>query len=154
MFPKIGLSELIICLVPVLVIGGLIIAIFVTQRKKTDITETNLQPDTQSDDQLSSGIPGEEKTIESIENTEISQNGLATTSLFISIVALIIYIFNASFSGCTGLIAVVIGLISIIQINKQGSKGKTLALIGIGLGALPFVITLCLTTVLLLDVKP
>jgi hypothetical protein len=51
-------------------------------------------------------------------------------------------VFGVNGSGCVGGIAVLCGIISLLQIRKGTSTGKAAALIGILLGCLPFLITM------------
>jgi len=138
-----GLSsmELVICLVPaVFVIAIIVIVIYAIRPKPTTTTDSNSQTIAPKDSQASNDIGN----INGISTAaETTQNGLATTSLVISILAIVIhFLLGPTWSNCMGPLAMLIGAIALLQIKKQGSKGKGIAIAGILLGTLPFIITL------------
>ncbi|MFH1524396.1 MAG: DUF4190 domain-containing protein [Chloroflexota bacterium] len=147
-----GPMELVICLVPaVVVIVIAVIVIYTVRKKPTKAIEANSQEIAQKDSQTSDSINDVSRNNTSTETAVNSYNGLATTSLVLSILALIVHIlFGATWSNCIGPIAMITGAISLLQIMKKGGKGKWVAIAGIGLGTLPFIITL--VTVLLITI--
>lgn len=141
--------ELVICLIPaVIVIIIAVIVIDAVRRKPTKTTETNLQADSQT-----SNSTGDVSKISTSTETAVnSQNGLATASLVVSILAILIYIlFGPIWSNCMGPLAMIMGAISLLQIRKQGGKGKGIAIAGIVIGTLPFIITLVTTLLIVVD---
>ena len=132
--------ELVICLIPAeIVIVIAVIVINAVRRKPTKTTEANLQVDSQT----SSSTDDVSRISTSTENAVNSQNGLATTSLVFSILAILVHIlFGPVWSNCMGPLAMIMGAIALLQIRKQGGKGKGIAIAGIVLGTLPFLITL------------
>ena len=68
-------------------------------------------------------------------------NTLAMASLIVGILALAGFaILGAGFGGIIGIVAIVLGVIALNQIKKQGGQGKNLAMIGIALGGLSLAI--------------
>ena len=89
------------------------------------------------------------------DTTVISKNNLnnlAITSLVLGFLAIIVYIsFGPQYPVvCIGPSAIVTGVISLIQIKKQGSKGKGLAIAGIVIGTLTIIFAVLATVLLLL----
>jgi uncharacterized membrane protein YjgN (DUF898 family) len=132
--------ELVICLIPaVIVVVIAAIVINAIRHKPTNTTETNLQPDFQT-----SNSTGDVSNVSTPTETAVnSQNGLATTSLVFGILAILVYIlFGPTWSNCMGPLAMIMGALALLQIRKQGGKGKGIAIAGILIGTLPFIITL------------
>lgn len=139
--------ELVICLIPaIIVIIIAVIVIITVRRKPAKTTKNNLQADFQT-----SNNKGEASDVSTPTGTEVnSRNGLATTSLVFSILAIIVHVlFGPTWSNFLGLLAMIMGAIALMQIRKQGGKGKGVALAGIAIGILPFIITL--VTILLIS---
>ncbi len=139
MFAPSGI-ELAICVLPaVIVIVIALIVINAVRRKPATTTETNLQTDAQTSDSLS-----EASHVNTAAETAVnSQNGLAITSLIASILAIAVHIpLGPTWSISMGFLAMIMGAIALLQIGKRGDKGKAIAIVGIGIGTLPFIITL------------
>ena len=135
--------ELVVCLVPaVVVIVIAVIVIYAVRQKPSKSTESSSQEIAQKDSQTTNSINDVSSINTSTETVASSKNGLAITSLVLSILALIVYIFEPTWAICIGPLAMVIGAISLLQIMKKGGKGKWVAIAGILLGTLPFIITL------------
>jgi hypothetical protein len=75
------------------------------------------------------------------EKGSASQNGLATVSLILGILALpLSVLLSGNFIAVLlGIAAVITGVIALKQVKTHGSKGKGLALAGIILGSLSIV---------------
>ena len=133
-------TELGICLIPaVIVIIIAIITAVTIRRNPTKTPEDNMPTNFQSRIDTDNGS-GMNSPIAISAN---SQNGLATISLVISILALIIHVlFGPTWSNCMGPLAMIMGAMALLQLRKRGGKGKTVAMAGIVIGALPFIITL------------
>ena len=70
-------------------------------------------------------------------------NGLATISLVLGITAIAFHVlFGTVWSNLLGPVAVITGAIALVQIGRQGGRGKWAAIAGIALGTLPFILTL------------
>lgn len=142
-------TELAICLIPaVIVIIIAVIVVDAVRRKPTKTTETNLQADSQTSDST-----GDVSNVSTPTDTAVnSQNVLATTSLVFSSLAILVHIvFGPTWSNCMGPLAMIMGAIALLQIRKQGGKGKGVAIAGIVIGTLPFIITLVTTLLIVAD---
>jgi len=139
--------ELAICLVPaVIVIVIAVIVVGATRRKPATTPEDNPQPSSQtgSDTDVVSAI-----NLPAATATE-SQNGLATASLVISILAIVVhFVAGPTWSNLLGPLAMIMGAIALLQIRKRGGKGTGVAIAAIALGTLPFIMTLA--TILLVS---
>jgi hypothetical protein len=140
---KLSPMELVICSVPAVFVLAIVIIVIYAIRPKPTTTKADSQAIVQEDSQTSNKMDNESGSNASTEITSATQNGLAITSLAVSILAIIIYfLLGPTWSNCMGPLAMLIGAISLMQIRKQGSKGKGVAIAGIVLGTLPFIITL------------
>ena len=132
--------ELAICAVPAIIVIVIVVIVVGALRRKPPATPDN-HP------QPSSPTIGDTDLVSSINSATTtateSQNGLATTSLIISVLALAIhFISGPTWSNVLGFLAMILGAIALLQIRKRGGKGKGIALAAIALGTLPFIITL------------
>lgn len=140
MFPQLSPTEVAICLIPAVIV--IIIAVIVVnalRRKPTKTTENDLRANPQTGSET-----GNASEINPLAETSVdSQNGLASTSLVISILAILVYIlFGPTWANCMGPLAMIMGAIALLQIRKKGGKGKGTAIAGIVIGTLPFIITI------------
>lgn len=154
---KLSAIELAICLIPLaaLIVG--IIAFAVSRRKQTKRIQVDHGEafDAQPGQSIQPQQGGEKMDLSDESGSTLpvpyannSNNGFAITSLVLGILSIGVLIVpillrqinsSISFSFCLGPLAIVAGVISLVQTNKRGNKGKGAAIIGIVLGILPFI---------------
>ena len=76
-------------------------------------------------------------------NSVTSKNSLAITSLVVGIFAIAFYLLDGpTWSNCLGMLAIVGGTISLLQVSKRGSNTKWAAITSLVLGLLVIILTL------------
>jgi hypothetical protein len=148
-----GPGELVACLIPaVIVLASVVIVVYAVRRKPAKTTDANPPATAQEDPGPGNSVEDGSRINTSTETTVSPRNGLATISLVLGITAIAIHVlFGTSWSNLLGPVAVIAGAIALVQIGRQGGRGKWAAIAGIALGTLPFIITLGAILLLILS---
>ena len=176
---KFSLPELLIILIPVVVIATFVIVylrirpkrhlkstvngkvideekctICGSPHQKNDLTCGHCGSQLISSTISSENKPPEQSKLDPIvseKDEPVKNNSLAVLSVIVGIIALgTIWLIGGDWSSCIGSIGMIFGAVSLIQIKRRGETKKTLSIIGIVLGILPFIITVCSVMVVLL----
>jgi hypothetical protein len=145
-----GPMELLVCLVPALVVLGIVvIVIYAVRRKPAETTDAGSPAAAQEDSEPGSGTDEVSRSEASPETPVSARNGLATASLVIGILVVPAHILlGLNWSGLLAIIAWITGVVSLLQISRRGGGGKGAAIAGLALGALPFILTVGATLLL------
>jgi hypothetical protein len=138
-----GLAELVIGLLPALIVLAIVIIVIYAFRRKPAKTADDRSPAMDREDsQPGSGAAAASGIAPAAESPLSRRNGLATASLALGITVIPAhFLLGLNWSGFLGLVAVVTGMIALLQISRRGGKGKWAAVAGIVLGTLPFILT-------------
>lgn len=164
---NLSLTEVAVCLVPVVLIIAVIVLIYINQRKRSgemranpsesvESTASQAEPDQQALDGTSQAV----KKAPVVEDPVGTQNSLATTSVLLGFLSILVFAIPIlirqgtwcmSYSFIIALVAIGTGIGALVQIKKKGSQGKGTAILGIVLGVLFFVIVVCWISGILLQ---
>jgi hypothetical protein len=153
---SLGPMELLICLIPVAAIVAFVVALILFRRRRIQEIGAGVSatPAPLEQPALESGGPeqaggGPDRTGDAAgsempeDATANSRNGLATASLVLGILTVVIYpLLGSTWANTVGLLAIVTGAIGLLRIARRGGKGRAAAILGILLGCLPiFIVT-------------
>jgi hypothetical protein len=140
---SLGLTELLVCLIPVavvVVIAGIVV--YAVRRKPARKTEAGSPAAAAEDSGPGGGAGNVGRSAPSPETHLSPRNGLATASLVLGILVLPAHILlGLNGSGLLGFAALITGVVALLQISKRGGRGKWAAIAGIALGTLPIILT-------------
>lgn len=154
--PDYGLWDIMICWLPALVFGILIIAIIVNRMKQNKAKsmepgENNQKdvssPSLGSDDVFA--IPSTQVRKSDTVSQMISLENLKTGTILLGISTIVVFFIDPRVSYCLGTISIINALFLLIRVKQQGAKGNAIAIIAIVLGLLPFILTLLSLIVML-----
>jgi hypothetical protein len=139
-----GPTELLICAMPAVIVLVIVLVLVYAVRRKPTKTPDVRSPAVPQEDTGPGNRADEGSGINPSPDVPVSpRNGLATISLVLGMTAIAFHVlFGTSWSNLLGPVAMITGAIALVQIGRQGGRGKWAAIAGIALGTLPFILTL------------